>query len=95
MSPTVSPSSPRIQYPPGFRARRGLNWIVLGSMYASFYVCRYNFRFATPGFIEEFGFNTSQIATMLAWWSVAYGVGQLVNGLLCDRIGGRIKAGND
>jgi OPA family glycerol-3-phosphate transporter-like MFS transporter len=58
-------------------------------MYASFYVCRYNFRFATPGFIEEFGFNTFQITTMLAWWSVAYGVGQLVNGLFCDRIGGR------
>jgi sugar phosphate permease len=34
-------------------------------------------------------FNNFQITTMLAWWSVAYGVGQLVNGLFCDRIGGR------
>src|SRR5437660_12725850 len=89
MSEAVTLPSGRIQYPPGFRPRRALNWIVLGAMYASFYVCRYNFRFATPGMVEEFGFNTYQITTMLAWWSVAYGVGQLVNGLLCDRIGGR------
>src|SRR5437016_7194731 len=77
------------KYPPGFRARRGLNWVVLGAMYASFYVCRYNFRFATPGMIDEFGFDTFQISTMLAWWSVAYGFGQLINGIFCDRIGGR------
>jgi len=34
--------------------------------------------------VEEFGFNKFQITTMLAWWSVAYGIGQLVNGLLCE-----------
>src|SRR5260221_5818188 len=85
---TTAPASSRMQYPPGFRARRGLNWVILGAMYGSFYVCRYNFRFATPGMVEEFGFNKFQITTMLAWWSVAYGIGQLVNGLLCDRIGG-------
>ena len=79
----------RIKYPPGFRARRGLNWAVLGLMYASFYMCRYNFRFATPGMVEEFHFNKFQITTILAWWSVAYGFGQLINGLLTDRIGGR------
>ena len=76
-------------YPPGFRARRGLNWAVLGLMYASFYMCRYNFRFATPGMVEEFGFNKTAITGILSAWSVAYGVGQLVNGLLTDRIGGR------
>ena len=58
-------------------------------MYASFYVCRYNFRFATPGMVEEFHFNKFQITSILAWWSVAYGFGQLINGLLTDRIGGR------
>jgi len=84
------PNNPaRIQYPPGFRPRRGLNWVILGLMYASFYMCRYNFRFATPGMVEEFHFNNFQISGILAWWSVAYGTGQLVNGLLCDRIGGK------
>ena len=48
-------------YPPGFRPRRGLNWVILGLMYASFYMCRYNFRFATPGMVDEFHFNNFQI----------------------------------
>ncbi len=76
-------------YPRGFRARRGLNWGLLGSMYATYYMCRYNFRFATPGMQAEFGFTTTQIADMIAIWSLTYGTGQLVNGLLCDKIGGK------
>jgi OPA family glycerol-3-phosphate transporter-like MFS transporter len=39
--------------------------------------------------VEEFHFDYAKITQILAWWSVAYGVGQLVNGLFCDRIGGR------
>ena len=89
MSQPAIGTSGRIQYPPGFRPRRALNWIVLGLMYASYYMCRYNFRFATPGMVDEFHFNNFQITSILAWWSIAYGTGQLVNGLLCDRIGGR------
>lgn len=89
MNSTVPVASPRSQYPPGFRARRGLNWFILGLMYASYYMCRYNFRFATPGMIAEFGFSKTQIADMLSAWSIAYGTGQLVNGLLTDRIGGK------
>ena len=58
-------------------------------MYAAYYMCRYNFRFATPGMQAEFGFTTTQISDMLAIWSLTYGTGQLVNGLLCDRIGGK------
>jgi len=86
----VEPASPaRRTYPRGFRARRGLNWGILGLTYASYYVCRYNFRFATPGLIEEYGFSNSQITDMLSAWSIAYGTGQLVNGLLTDRIGGK------
>lgn len=83
--------SGRIHYPRGFRARRGLNWVILGATYASYYVCRYNFRFATPGMEHEFGFNDAQIAEILSGWSIAYGIGQLANGLFCDRIGGRIS----
>lgn len=89
MSQVAAPASGRIKYPPGFRRRRALNWIILGGTYASYYMCRYNFRFATPGMKEEFGFSTSQIADMLSAWSIAYGTGQLVNGLLTDRIGGK------
>jgi len=77
-------------YPAGFRPRRGLNWGLIGILYASYYMCRYNFRFATPGLVEEFGFSTFQITGMLSAWSIAYGTGQLVNGLLTDRIGGKV-----
>lgn len=76
-------------YPRGFRPRRGINWLSLGLLYGSYYMCRYNFRFATPGMMAEFDFTKSQITEMLAIWNLAYGTGQLVNGLLCDRIGGK------
>jgi MFS transporter, OPA family, glycerol-3-phosphate transporter len=78
-----------LHHPPGFRRRRGLNWGALGIMYASYYMCRYNFRFATPGLESEFGFTISQISNFWVIWSLAYGTGQLVNGLISDRIGGR------
>ena len=77
------------RHPPGFRARRGLNWFTVGLLYAMYYMCRYNFRFAGPGMREEFGWGPQQIADLAGWFSLAYGTGQLVNGLFCDRIGGR------
>lgn len=69
--------------------RRGANWFTLGLMYASFYLCRYNFRWATPDIRSEFGFSYEQITLIVGCWSWAYGVGQLVNGLFTDRIGGK------
>jgi sugar phosphate permease len=30
-------------------------------MYASYYLCRYNFRFAGPGMNKEFGFDTADL----------------------------------
>ncbi len=78
-----------IHHPPGFRRRRGLNWGSLGLMYASYYMCRYNFRFATPGLRNEFDFDTEKITKLLAIWALAYGTGQLINGLLADRAGGK------
>lgn len=89
MTTEKAPHRLRESYPKGFRARRGLNWSSLGLMYAAYYMCRYNFRFATPGMQAEFGFTTTQIADMIAIWSLTYGTGQLVNGLLTDKIGGK------
>ena len=89
MNPGVAKLSTALQHPPGFRARRGLNWGALGLMYASYYMCRYNFRFAGPGMSKEFGFDTAALANIWVIWSLAYGTGQLVNGLLSDRIGGK------
>ncbi|MFM2081317.1 MAG: Regulatory protein UhpC, partial [Verrucomicrobiota bacterium] len=75
MNAPASSASGRLLHPPGFRARRGLNWSALGLMYAAYYMCRYNFRFATPGMQAEFGFTTTQISDMLAIWSLTYGTG--------------------
>jgi OPA family glycerol-3-phosphate transporter-like MFS transporter len=58
-------------------------------MYATYYMCRYNFRFAASGMKEEYGFSTTDIADILASFNIAYGTGQLINGLISDRIGGK------
>ncbi len=76
-------------YPVGFRPLRGLNWGALGLMYASYYMCRYNFRFAGPGMTKEFGFDAADLANLWVIWSLAYGTGQLFNGLISDRTGGK------
>jgi OPA family glycerol-3-phosphate transporter-like MFS transporter len=58
-------------------------------MYTSYYLCRYNFSYANKSIADEFGFTKSDMSTILAANFVAYGIGQIVNGLLTDRIGGK------
>jgi OPA family glycerol-3-phosphate transporter-like MFS transporter len=79
----------RPRHPPGFRARRGLNWGVLGLMYTSFYLCRYNLSLANKSISDEFGYSKSQISDVISLALLAYAVGQIVNGLLTDRLGGK------
>lgn len=76
-------------HPPGFRARRGLNWTALGLMYASYYLCRYNFRWAGPDIRDQYHLDYSQITFITGCWAWAYGIGQWINGLLADRMGGK------
>jgi OPA family glycerol-3-phosphate transporter-like MFS transporter len=86
-SPTLC--SPRRQYPPGFRPRRGLNWGILGLMYTSYYLCRYNLPMANAAICAEFGFSKSQISSIISLFFIAYACGQVINGLLVDRLGGK------
>ncbi len=79
----------RPTYPPGFRARRGLNWAFLGLLYTSYYLCRYNLPLANKAIGTEFGFNETQMGWLITTTSLAYAVGQWINGLLCDKIGGK------
>jgi len=78
-----------IQHPPGFRARRGLNWTFVGLLYTSFYICRYNFAIANKSISDEFGFTKGQMGTIITTALFAYACGQIINGLLTDRIGGK------
>ncbi|MBN2446060.1 MAG: MFS transporter [Phycisphaerae bacterium] len=76
-------------HPPGFRARRGLNWFMLGLMYASYYMCRYNLAIAAPRILEQFGLSRTQYGMISSARNWAYAFGQFVNGLLTDRLGGK------
>lgn len=75
--------------PPGYGARRGLNWSVVGFLYTSFYMCRYNISIANKPMSDEFGFSRGDMGDILASFFYAYAVGQVVNGLLTDRLGGK------
>lgn len=81
--------SARPRYPAGFRPRRGLNWGLLGLMYTSFYLCRYNFSYANEAISHEFHFSKSQMSVIISVALWAYACGQIVNGLLADRVGGK------
>src|SRR5438445_10830337 len=87
---TASPSAAfGAPHPPGFRRRRGLNWGFLGLLYTSFYMCRYNLSIANKAISDEFNFSRADIGRILTTWALAYACGQIINGLLTDRIGGK------
>lgn len=81
--------SPRLVLPAGYGARRGLNWSVVGFMYTSFYMCRYNLSIANKAISDEFGFTKENMGDILAAQFYAYAIGQVVNGLITDRLGGK------
>ena len=90
MTTTTPPATPaHIVYPPGFRPRRGLNWVSLGLLYTSFYMCRYNFSIANKSISEEFGFTRAEMGYIITTALFAYACGQIINGLLTDRLGGK------
>ena len=92
---SASPAAPsavpaeRPKLPPGYGARRGLNWATVGFMYASFYMCRYNMPIANKSIAQEFGFTNQNMGDILGGAFYAYAFGQVLNGLLADRLGGK------
>ncbi|MEJ5238696.1 MFS transporter [Limisphaera sp. VF-2] len=81
--------STRPSYPRGFRLRRGWNWGWLGLLYTSFYMCRYNLSLANPEISREFGFSREQVGQIISAALLAYAFGQIINGVLADRLGGK------
>src|SRR4051812_46458335 len=78
-----------VAHPPGFRRRRGINWAFIGLLYTSFYMCRYNLPLAGEAITDEFGFTKAQFGTIITTQLLAYACGQIINGLLADRLGGK------
>lgn len=66
-----------------------MNWFMLGLMYASYYTCRYNISVAAPRIIDQFGFSNTQYGMINSARHLCYAFGQLINGLLTDRLGGK------
>jgi len=62
---------------------------VLWATYGSFYLCRINLAAALPGIEQEFGFTKSEMANVLIALKITYGIGQLINGHLADRVSPR------
>jgi len=89
--PNTLPYVP-VEQPPitlEYRLRRGRNWFVVGLTYASYYVNRYNLGLASKAFTDTFGFSNTQLGLIFAGREWAYGIGQFVNGLFADRVGGK------
>lgn len=73
----------------GFRTRRGLNWFFLGLTYATYYLCRYNLSYIAPELKESLGFSNAQYGAIQSARNGAYAIGQFVNGLFTDGMGGK------
>jgi MFS transporter, OPA family, glycerol-3-phosphate transporter len=86
----LSSSTPELAaLPPGYRLRRGRNWFMLGLTYASYYLCRYNLSIVAPELKSVLGLSSFQYGAIQGARSIAYGAGQMINGLFTDRVGGK------
>lgn len=52
-------------------------------------MCRYNFSIANKSISEEFGFSRGEMGYIITTALFAYACGQIINGLLTDRLGGK------
>ncbi|MFQ5491697.1 MAG: MFS transporter [Phycisphaerae bacterium] len=77
------------RHPEGFRLRRVRNWFFLGLTYASYYLCRYNLGIVAPELKATLGFSNTQYGAIDAARNGAYAIGQFVNGLFTDKLGGK------
>jgi MFS transporter, OPA family, glycerol-3-phosphate transporter len=72
-----------------FKRRRALNWLTLGMTYASMYMGRYNLSFANKSLSDTYGWDKTQIGSIITIALSIYGISALFNGPIADRIGGR------
>lgn len=53
--------------------------------YAAFYLVRKNFSMAMPSFLGELNYTKTDLGIILSLFSILYGVGKFLNGMLADR----------
>jgi MFS transporter, OPA family, glycerol-3-phosphate transporter len=88
-SVAASADTPPVEHPPGFRTRRGQNWVFLGLMYGFFYMSRYNFSAISDAISEKFGWTNAQYGSIVSAGVFVYGLSVFLNGPLADKIGGK------
>src|ERR1700737_4821000 len=74
---------------PEFRRRRGINWLTLGLTYSAMYMGRYNLSFVNASLSKTYGWDKTQIGTIISSGLLIYGISAIFNGPISDRIGGR------
>lgn len=84
-----TPSDDRPVHSIAFRKRRALNWLTLGFTYAAMYMGRYNLSFANKALSDTYGWDKTQVGTIITAALTIYGISALFNGPIADRIGGR------
>jgi OPA family glycerol-3-phosphate transporter-like MFS transporter len=72
-----------------FKWRRTQNWLILGLLYALFYMSRYNNAAAMPQIMDWFGWNKPDMGIFEGVLPLFYGISVLINGPLGDKIGGK------
>lgn len=72
-----------------FRKRRATNWLVLGFTYAAMYMGRYNISFTNKSLSDAYGWDKTQIGTIISAALTIYGLSAIFNGPIADKIGGR------
>ena len=72
--------------PPGAGANENrLIWVIWWT-YGAFYFCRNNLSVALPGIEQDLGYDKQTMGMVLMALKVTYGLGQLVNGQLAERL---------
>jgi OPA family glycerol-3-phosphate transporter-like MFS transporter len=74
-----------VDHTPAYRRRRVANWLPLGLTYAFLYMGRYNI----VALLVKGQISGKDFGAIDAVGSVVYGLSFLINGPLCDRLGGR------
>lgn len=78
-----------VAHPPGYRMRRGQNWVFLGLMYGFFYMSRYNLAAVQQAIADAFGWSHTQYGEVAGTGVLIYGLSVFLNGPLADKIGGK------
>ncbi len=78
-----------IDHSDAFRKRRFFNWFPLGLTYAFLYMGRYNLTVAKSAFAELGMMTNADFGEIFMFGAVTYGCAFVINGPICDRLGGR------